>query len=230
MLAAIKVQKSFVLPNGRVSTSLKGASLTVNDGEKVGVLGVSGAGKTTLARIICGLTPPDDGGVYLDGAPLYSVRGKYDRERGKAVQLVPQHPFNSLDPVWSVGDAVEEAVRVANRGIKRDEAKLRAAELLELVRLERDIAARKPSQISGGQAQRISIARALAVNPTAIIFDEATAMLDVSSQAQVISLLETLVREVGLSVLFISHDKELVHAFSDRIYTLSDGVLVETQK
>ena len=204
MLNADNLSKSFALSHKKVCTPLVDASFYIGEGEKVGILGKSGEGKTTIARIICGLTPPDGGNVYIDGAPLYDVKKRYNRDVGKTVQLVPQHPYASLDPVQPVGKAVAEALRVARRAANRTEAERLTAELLEKVGLEQDIAKRTPAQISGGQAQRIAIARALAVRPSVLISDEATSMLDISSQAQIVALLDSLVKTEKLSVLFLS--------------------------
>ena len=239
MLTADNVSKSFKLPGGGICSPLKGVSLVVGEGEKVAVVGKSGEGKSTLARIICGLTPPDggcgltppDGGnVYVDGKPLFDAKRRYDRVTGKTVQVVPQHPFASLDPVQPVGRAISEALRVSRRAADRSQAQRMTEELLECVQLEKDIATRVPAQISGGQAQRIAIARALAVNPSVLISDEATAMLDVSSQAQILALFDRLVTTRKLSVLFISHDEAVVEAFADRRYRLTDGILCEIVK
>lgn len=230
MLTADNVSKSFKLPGGGICSPLKGVSLVVGEGEKVAVVGKSGEGKSTLARIICGLTPPDGGNVYVDGKPLFDAKRRYDRVTGKTVQVVPQHPFASLDPVQPVGRAISEALRVSRRAADRSQAQRMTEELLECVQLEKDIATRVPAQISGGQAQRIAIARALAVNPSVLISDEATAMLDVSSQAQILALLDTLVITRKLSVLFISHDEAVVEAFADRRYRLTDGILCEIVK
>lgn len=230
MLTADNVSKSFKLPGGGICSPLKGVSLVVGEGEKVAVVGKSGEGKSTLARIICGLTPPDGGNVYVDGKPLFDAKRRYDRVTGKTVQVVPQHPFASLDPVQPVGRAISEALRVSRRAADRSQAKRMTEELLECVQLEKDIATRVPAQISGGQAQRIAIARALAVNPSVLISDEATAMLDVSSQAQILALFDRLVTTRKLSVLFISHDEAVVEAFADRRYRLTDGILFEIVK
>lgn len=229
MLNADNLSKSFALSHKKVCTPLVDASFYIGEGEKVGILGKSGEGKTTIARILCGLTPPDGGNVYIDGAPLYDVKKRYNRDVGKTVQLVPQHPYASLDPVQPVGKAVAEALRVAKRAANRTEAERLTAELLEKVGLEQDIAKRTPAQISGGQAQRIAIARALAVRPSVLISDEATSMLDISSQAQIVALLDSLVKTEKLSVLFISHDESLVEAFTTRHYRLTDGRLNQNE-
>ena len=229
MLNADNLSKSFALSHKKVCTPLVDATFYIGEGEKVGILGKSGEGKTTIARILCGLTPPDGGNVYIDGAPLYDAKKRYNRDVGKTVQLVPQHPYASLDPVQPVGKAVAEALRVARRAANRTEAERLTAELLEKVGLEQDIAKRTPAQISGGQAQRIAIARALAVRPSVLISDEATSMLDISSQAQIIALLDSLVKTEKLSVLFISHDESLVEAFTTRRYRLTDGRLNQNE-
>lgn len=225
MLEVFDIEKTF--GKGRKTLRvLDGVSLTVGDGEKVALTGSSGIGKTTLARIITGAERPDAGSVLLDGKPLYGKKFAYDRKLGVKIQTVPQHPFASLDPMQKVGAGVSEVFRAHMRaGVK--ESREAALRLLERVWLGGDIYDRYPSQISGGQAQRVAVAKALAVSPRVLIADEATAMLDAYQQAQVVSLLNDLAERDGLAVLFISHDAGLVNSFADRRYELYDGVAVE---
>lgn len=225
MLEVCGIEKSFGKGAGSVRV-LDGVSLFADRGEKVGLAGKSGIGKTTLARIITGLERPDAGNVLLDGIPLYGCKFSYDRKRGVKIQTVPQHPFASLDPSQKVGAGVSEALRVHMRvGVK--ESRDAAVRLLERVWLGSEIYDRYPSQISGGQAQRVAVAKALAVSPQVLIADEATAMLDAYQQAQVIALLNDLAERDGLSVLLISHDGKLTENFADRLYVLEGGKLRE---
>lgn len=228
MLKAVNISKTFRLHEaGSNNTStvspLRGADFQMSKGEKTGIIGKSGEGKSTFARILCGFTPPDSGNVYYEGKPLFDSRNRYDRKTGAAIQLISQQPYQSLDPMQRVGSSVIEALLASKREKNRKEAKLTAEELFETVWLTKDVMSRLPSQLSGGQVQRVAIARALAVNPSVLISDEATAMLDISSQAQIISLLNELVSTKKLSVLFISHDESLVKAFTNKRYILNNG-------
>lgn len=228
MLEVRDIEKSFGKGNKKLRV-LDGVSLTVSDGEKVALTGRSGIGKTTLARIITGAERPDAGSVLLDGKPLYGRKSAYDRKRGVKIQTVPQHPFASLDPMQKVGASVSEVFRVHMRAGVR-ESREAAVRLLERVWLGSEIYDRYPSQISGGQAQRVAIAKALAVSPRVLIADEATAMLDAYQQAQVVSLLNDLAERDGLAVLMISHDARLVESFAACKYVLSDGKLRKENK
>lgn len=196
------------------------ANLEVDKAQKIAILGKSGAGKSTFARILCGFEKCE-GQVYLDGLPLFDGKGRYDRRRGVGIQMISQQPYLSLDPSQRVGDAVAEVFE-AHKVAKGKKAKFLAKVLFDEMGLDLALFDRLPSQLSGGQAQRVAIARALALNPEIVIFDEATAMLDVSSQAQILRIIDKLA-EKGPAVLFISHDEDLVYSFADRIYTLKDG-------
>lgn len=226
MLEVIGLEKTF--KNGKHSVKpLNGAEMYIRGGEKVGVIGKSGEGKSTLARIIKGFIRPDGGNVICGDTPLFNEKGGYDKKRGIKIQLIPQHPLSALDPSQRVGNAVAETLLI-NRVCKtRREAAQKTKELFKRVWLEDGLRDRLPSQLSGGQAQRVAVARALAVSPDILISDEATAMLDISSQAQIISLFNDLVEKEGLSVLFISHDESLTKAFVNRCYRLADGKLYE---
>lgn len=227
MLKVYDIKKTFKNKKLPVCRPLNGVNFEIGAGEKVALLGKSGAGKSTVARILCGYTVPDEGQVMFEGSPLFDSRGRYDRCRGLKIQLVPQQPYASLDPAQTIGSALAEALRVSKRARSHSEAKNKSEALLEKVGLEKDILRRLPSQLSGGQAQRITIARALASEPKLLICDEATSMLDVPSQAQIVGLLNKLAESDGLSVLLITHDETLARAFTGRAYRLSDGILNE---
>ena len=222
MLSAEMLSKKY--GNKRV---LENVSFTVNKGEFVSIIGPSGEGKSTIARILCGTVKADSGSVRYKGQILSF--DKHDSDIRRTIQLIPQQPFASLDPMQTIGKAISEQLLFHKLCRDRDEAKKRACELLEQVLLPAVLYDRRPGELSGGQAQRVLIARSLTVSPSLLIADEATSMLDVSSQAQVLKIFRQLRTETGLSILLISHDKTLVESASDRIYHLSEGKMKEIE-
>lgn len=205
--------------------AVDGVSLSIRQGETVGLVGESGCGKSTVAKLVLGIEPPTEGTIEYRGADMTHVRAKTRREYNQSVQLVFQNPMSSLNARMTVGDAILEAVPRSGTLKSR---KARVAELLALVGMEPAAATRYPHEFSGGQRQRIVIARALAVKPELIVLDEAVAALDVSLQAQVINLLRELQDELGLSYLFIGHDLATVKHVSDRILVMYLGEIVES--
>ena len=220
LLNASGLSKSF----GK-KTVLSDVSFSVNEHEIVSLMGVSGEGKSTLARILCGTVKPDSGVVTYRGETLIGAGIPYNPEFRKGVQMIPQQPFAALDPRQKVGDAIAEPLLFHKIVSSRAEARKKVSELLEKVWLEPVHYDRRPRELSGGQAQRVLIARSLTVSPRLLIADEATSMLDVSSQAQIIQILKTLIAEDGLSIILISHDRQLVDSISDRNYMLTEGKL-----
>ncbi|WP_432843177.1 ABC transporter ATP-binding protein [Dactylosporangium sp. CA-092794] len=198
-------------------TAVRGVSFEVPHGSVLGLVGESGSGKSTVARAIVGLAPAQ-GAIRLGDADLTGRRGRAARRR---VQLVFQDPRGSLDPRRSVGDSIAEGLRGTGR------RSARVAELLELVSLDPSLAVVRPHQLSGGQRQRVAIARALAADPEVLIADEVTASLDVSVQAVVLNLLRRLQRELGLTMVFISHNLAVVRYMSDEIAVMFNGRVVE---
>ena len=226
MLEVLNVSKSFTIGKGKAKSTVEplvNVSLTIENGKKIGLVGKSGAGKSTLANIICGLVAPSQGQVLLDGKSLYSEKNKYDKKAGIAVQLIPQKPALALDPTQRVGSAVKEALVAFKRAKRGKDATDKMLQLFDVVGLERTLASRLPVHLSGGQAQRVVIARALALEPQILVCDESTSMLDATTQKNIVELLDSLVKERGLSVLFISHDTRLVDRFCDEVYYIKDG-------
>ena len=203
------------------------ANFTVPDGQIVGVYGPSGIGKSTLAKLLCGVMRPDEGEILLDGELLVSADQPYDRRRGLAIQMVYQQPYSSLDPSQKLMDGFRELIRYHGFAKTRAEEQALIEMLLEEVGLDTDILAHLPRQISGGEAQRIAIARCLLLRPRLLILDEATSMLDVSTQANVIALVRKVMAKNKGSVLLISHDKALVDTLCDQIYLFDNQTLKE---
>lgn len=228
MLSVKNLSKQFnSKKDGEKIEPLKGVNFEIKKSEIVGIVGKSGEGKSTIARILCGALKKDNGEINLFGQSLFDSRGQYKREIGIAIQLVSQVPYLALDPMQKVGDGILEILRAHNKKLSVKQCEDKTMALLEKVWLGKEIVKRLPSEISSGQAQRIGIARALVVNPKLLIADESTAMLDVKSQAQVISIYRDLVEKEGMSILFISHDLELVDKVSTRKYSLENGKLIE---
>ena len=207
--------------------ALDGVDLSIRKGEVVGLVGESGCGKSTLGRIMAGMLPPSDGRVMRDGRDIAGLKGREARSMRLKTQIIFQDPMSSLNPRKRVRDIVGEAP-VAHGLVRRGEAEALVTRLLDTVGLDRAMADRFPHQFSGGQRQRIGIARALAVEPDFLICDESIAALDVSIQAQVINLFMKLRQELGLTLLFISHDLSVVRHISDRVAIMYLGRIVES--
>lgn len=199
-------------------TVLQDISLSIPDGKIIGVFGASGIGKSTLAKILCGLTPPDAGEIRLDGQTLVSGTGEYDRKRGLAIQMVYQQPYASLDPSQKIGAGLRELVRYHRLAGGKQDAERLIADVLAQTQLPARILGHLPRQISGGEAQRVALARCLLLRPRLLILDEATSMLDVSTQANLLALVKAQMLARGGSVLFISHDRQLTDFYCDTVY------------
>lgn len=202
-------------------------SFTVSKGETVGLVGESGCGKTTLGRAIIQLVKPTSGNIILNGVDLAQLSGSAMRAIRRDLQIVFQDPYGSLNPRLTIGAAIEEPMKVHSIFKTGGERKDKVVELLEKVNLNSAHFNRYPHQFSGGQRQRICIARALALNPSFLIFDESVSALDVSVQAQVLNLLNDLKKEFGFTSIFISHDLSVVRYISDRIMVMNKGKIVE---
>jgi ABC-type glutathione transport system ATPase component len=186
-------------------------------------VGESGSGKSTLARVIAGLKAPDEGEVFLAGTRLTPSRTPAQR---RAIQMVFQDPDSSLNPRMTVRHMLAEVFRFHRLATRRDLGR-RLIEVLEQVRLDASALDRYPSEFSGGQRQRLVIARALAVRPSVLVADEPTSALDSSVQLTVLDLLRTLQRDLSLTMVFISHDLGVINAVSDTVAVMHDGRLVE---
>ena len=203
-------------------TVLQDVSMTIPDGSIIGVSGASGIGKSTLAKILCGVMPPDAGEVFLDGKLLVSPKEAYDRKRGLAIQMVYQQPYAALDPSQKIGAGLRELISYHRLTKNKQETEKLIADILAQMQLPTKILAHLPRQISGGEAQRVALARCLLLSPKLLILDEATSMLDVSTQANLLALVKAQMLPNGGSVLFISHDRALTDFYCDTVYAFDE--------
>ena len=203
-------------------TVLQDVSLNIPDGSIIGMSGASGIGKSTLAKILCGVTAPDAGAVFLDGKLLVSQKEVYDRKRGLAIQMVYQQPYATLDPLQKIGAGLRELISYHRLTKNRQETEKLIADILAQMQLPSKILAHLPRQISGGEAQRVALARCLLLSPKLLILDEATSMLDVSTQANLLALVKAQMVSGGGSVLFISHDRALTDFYCDTVYAFDE--------
>ena len=204
---------------------LDSVGLQVAPRTAVGIVGESGSGKSTLAKVLVGTHTPVSGNVSVAGIDVVNA-SRADRPRlRRAVQLIPQDPYSSLDPRRTIGQTLAEAIDPRHPSVRRSRSRI--LELLDQVRMPADALARYPHEFSGGQRQRIVIARALALQPKFIICDESVSALDVSVQAQVLNLIRELQEELGLSYIFISHDLAVIRHISDRMMVMNKGEIVE---
>lgn len=230
LLRVERLKKYFPVAGGRGSMlhAVDDVSLEISRGESVGLVGESGCGKSTLARLLARLHDPTDGRIVFDGADIGALpAARFARSPERArIQMVFQDPTDSLNPRFTAEEAIAEPLRLL-ASLGRGALRARVAELATQVGLPAELLARFPHQLSGGQKARVGIARALAVRPDLLILDEPTAALDVSVQAVVLQLLERLRRELGLSMIFVSHDLNVVRLLTERVAVMYLGEIVE---
>ncbi|MDQ2718688.1 MAG: ABC transporter ATP-binding protein [Bacteroidota bacterium] len=203
-------------------------SFTVNKGETLGLVGESGCGKTTLGRALIRLISPTSGNILFNGKNIADIPDEQLRKMRKDIQIIFQDPYGSLNPRLTIGQAINEPMKIHKILPSEKQRKEKTMDLLQKVDLKQEYFNRYPHEFSGGQRQRICIARALGLNPDFIICDESVSALDVSVQAQVLNLLNDLKKEFGFTCIFISHDLGVVHYISDRIMVMNQGKIDET--
>lgn len=218
------------LPFGPRKTvkALDGVDLLIRQGQTLGIIGESGCGKSTLARVLSGLEKPTEGQVLFEGQDINALDGAQRARMRRNIQLIFQDPYASLDPRMSIERILAEPFEIHPDAVPRAGRRAKIRELMELVGLNPDHLQRYPHNFSGGQQQRIGIARGIALNPKVLICDEAVSALDVSVRAQVVNLLSSLQRELGLSYVFIAHDLQIVRHISDQVAAMYLGRVIET--
>jgi peptide/nickel transport system ATP-binding protein len=232
VLRMVEIAKAFPIRSPilrRVVSTVRavdGCSLSVHPGETVGLVGESGSGKSTLGRLALRLIIPTSGRVILDGTDITDLSHAELRPLRRKIQMVFQDPYSTLDPHAPISDSIAEPLR-NHLDLRGSNLRRRVGELLDQVRLSPTYIDRYPHEFSGGQLQRIAIARAIALNPKVVVADEPVSSLDVSTQAQVLGLLEDLRTQLGMAYLFISHDLSVVNHISDRIAVMYLGRIVE---
>ncbi|QTX06285.1 ABC transporter ATP-binding protein [Agromyces archimandritae] len=209
----------------RAHRALDAVSMSIAAGRTVGLVGESGSGKSTLAKALVGLVRPDSGSIRIGGRELTEMGGRERRAMRRRVQMIPQDPYSSLDPRRTIGQTLAEAVDPRRPSVRAHREAI--LEQLRLVRMPDDAIDRYPHEFSGGQRQRIAIARGLVIRPEFVIADEITSALDVSVQAEILNLIGRLRTELGLTMLFISHNLAVVRHVSDDVVVLYRGEIVE---
>ncbi len=226
LLSVRDVTKRFRLGSGRVVTAVDGVSFDVRRGETFGLVGESGSGKSTVSKAVLALNPIDGGAVEFDGVDPHRVGGGELRQLRRRMQMVFQDPFSALNRRQTVSQLIEAPLKAHGIGTKASRSE-KVREMLRLVGLGDEFAERFPREMSGGQCQRVSIARSLALEPDFMVLDESVSALDVSIQAQVLNLLRALQRELGLTYLFISHDLAVIRYMSSTVAVMQQGRIVE---
>lgn len=227
LLDVQRVSKRFPGRGGVQVHAVSDVSFRVESGEVLGLVGESGSGKTTLGRIVLRLLNSDDGQIVFEGTDITKLSPHHMRPFRRRMQMMFQDPFSSLDPRMTAGQTISEALAIHDI-VPRSERSTRVLELLRRVGLSAEHAARYPHEFSGGQRQRLGIARALAVEPIFLVADEPVSALDVSVQAQIINLLQDLHEKLQVAILFISHDLAVVEQICQRVIVLYLGRIMES--
>ena len=221
------LKKYFQVGKGQTLKTVDDISFQIKKGQTLGLVGESGCGKTTVGRTLLRIYEPDAGKILFDGKDISRVSKKEAKELTRRMQMVFQDPYASLNPFFTVGEIVEEGMKIHKMYHSETERMERVYELLEMVGLNKDHANRFPHEFSGGQRQRVGIARALALNPEFIVCDEPISALDVSIQAQVVNMLMKFQEEMDLTYLFIAHDLSMVRHIADQTAVMYLGTMVE---
>jgi len=223
----VEVHDATLYYRGMKHPALDKVSLSVSKGETIGVVGESGSGKSSLARCMLGLELLSSGTVAFKGQDVASLSRRETSVFRRGVQMVFQDPYHSLNPRMKIGSTLGEVLRFHGMAADRKDAIARAAGLMARVGLSELVLDRYPHELSGGQRQRVGIARAIAVEPEVLIADEPVSALDVSVQASILNLLQSLVRETGVALVLIAHDLAVVRLVCDRVLVMHDGMVVE---
>lgn len=231
MIKTVGLKKEFKsgIINKRIVKAVDDVSFEIEEGKTLGLVGESGCGKSTLSRLILKLIRADEGKIFFNGSDISNYTFSDMRELRAKMQIIFQHPDSSLSPRKTIYNSLIEPLKI-HKLYKKGYSEEIVKEYLKVVGLSEEILSRYPHQVSGGQIQRVVIARALLLKPRFIILDEPTSMLDVSVQAQIIQLLKSIQQQFKITYLFISHDLELVKAVSDDISIMLNGKIVETIK
>ena len=220
------LKKYFPTPKGMLH-AVDDVTFSIGEGKTMGVVGESGCGKSTLGRTLIHLYESTDGQIFFKGKDITHVGKRKLHELRKEMQIIFQDPYSSLNPAKKVGWILEEPLRLRTK-LCAEERRQKVHSMLERVGLEEKIADRFPRQLSGGQRQRVCIAESLMLEPELLIADEPVSALDVTIQAQIIELLIRLQKEMGLAILFISHDMRVVYQLCQRVMVMKDGCIVES--
>lgn len=226
VLEVNNLSKYFPTPRGLLH-AVDDVSFTVREGRTLGIVGESGCGKSTLGRTIVRLLRPSSGQILFKGRDISSIKGGELKQFTKEGQMIFQDPFSSLNPRMSVFNLIAEPLRIHKTHKSKQDLEDKVFELMDTVGLESRLESSYPHELDGGRRQRIGIARALALNPSFVVCDEPVSALDVSIQAQIINLLEDLQNELGLTLLFITHDMSVVRHISDELLVMYMGKVVE---
>lgn len=226
-IQAIDLGKTYLTRAG-TKTAVSGLTFSVESGSSLGIVGGSGAGKTTVASLLMGFIQPTSGSVLIDGAPRPArPQGQERRDWARRIQVVFQDPYSSFDPHQRLGDVLDEVLRHHFRHRDKASRRTRISELFTSVGLTDALADERAGALSGGQLQRVAIARALVLEPRILVLDEPVAALDVSVQAQILNLLADLRAQLGLTYVMISHDLGVIRYATDQLLVLRAGTVVE---